>query len=57
MKKKITEIKKACKSFRNHIIKVDRANEIVAVIERSKARPEDYFPDLTLTIYVTGKEL
>ena len=42
MKKKITEIKKACKSFRNHII---------------KARPEDYLPGLTLTIYVTGKEL
>lgn len=57
MKKKITEIKKACKSFRHHIIKVDRANEIVAVIDRNKARPEDYLPGLTLTIYVTGEEL
>ena len=57
MKKKITEIKKACKAFTNHIIKADRCNEIVAVIDRSKASPEDYLPGLTLTIYVTGKEL
>lgn len=56
MKKKISEIKKAVKAFPFHVIKVDRCNEIVAVIHRSKASLLDYSPGFAFTVYITGSQ-
>ena len=56
MKKKITELKKACKAFSHHIIMVDQwTNDIISIKDRSSF--EGCIRDLVkigVMIYITG---
>lgn len=56
MKKKINELKKACKALRHHIIVVDQwTNDIITIWDRSKF--DGCIRDLVkigVMIYITG---